>query len=173
MSWQGEMTTIVRHLLNDLDSSDYKYQSSRIETSILVSVQLITLNITFDNTYTVGIEDGTLSPDPTETDPRDNALINLACLHTACIILQGEIRKESGSAISIKDGPSSIDMRGVPETLAKLYKSVCEKYEQALLDYRAGNLTAAHIIIGPYSPGSDYVSNTALGHREGGAYFNY
>ena len=39
MSWQGEMGTIVRHLINDVDSSSYSFSTSRIETSILVAAQ--------------------------------------------------------------------------------------------------------------------------------------
>ena len=40
MSWQGQMSTIVRHLVNDVDSSNYKFTADRIETTILVAAQL-------------------------------------------------------------------------------------------------------------------------------------
>lgn len=172
MSWQGEMSTIVRHLINDLDSSAYKYSDRRIESSLLVSSQLVTLQIDFNNTYTIDIEQCSLSPDPTDAETKDNAFINLACLKTACIIVGSEVRSEAGNAISIKDGPSSIDLRGVASTLLALYSDLCEKYDKLVLDYRAGNSVAGQAILGPYSPGSDYISRGYLGgDRSGGSLY--
>jgi len=173
MSWQGQMSTVVRHLVNDVDSSAYTFTPSRIETTILVAAQLMVMNVDFGNDYTINVEANTLSPDPTDTDTKDNPFVALACLRAACIILGSEIRKESGNAISIKDGPSAIDLRGVTSTLIVLYKDLCDKYEHALLEYRAGNSVAGQSILGPYSPGSDMVNRgTATDHRSGG-YFTY
>ena len=81
-----------------------------------------------------------------------------------------EIRSESGNAISIKDGPSAIDLRGVTSTLTKLYEDLCEKYDKMLIDYRTGNSIAGQAILGPYSPGSDFVSRRNTGNR--GGYLN-
>jgi len=168
MSWRGQMSTIVRHLIDDLDAAKYKYSPTRVETAILVSAQLTTMNVDFNNSYTINVESCSLSPDPTDTDTKDNPFINLVSLRTACIILGGEIRSESGNAISIKDGPSAIDLRGVSQVLATLYKDLSDRYDHTLLEYRAGNSIAGHAILGPYSPGSDSVSNNRLDHRSGG-----
>ena len=135
MSWQGQMSTIVRHLVNDLDSSSYKYSDHRIETSILVASQLMIMNVDFNNTYDINVETCLLSPDPTDEGTKDNPFITLSSLRAACIIIGSEIRSESGNAISIKDGPSAIDLRGVTQTLTVLYKDLCEKYENLLLEY--------------------------------------
>ena len=172
MSWQGQMSTVVRHLISDVDPTAYTFSSNRIETSILVAAQLLTMNVDFNNTYTINVESCALSPDPTDTETKDNPFIALTCLRAACIIVGSEIRKESGNSISIKDGPSAIDLRGVTQTLAVLYKDLCEKYEHALLDYRAGSSVAGQSILGPYSPGGDIVSRNYSDHRSGG-YFNY
>ena len=166
MSWQGELSTIVRYLIDDVDSSKYKYSDSRIETTLLVASQLVTLEVDLANTYAINIEGGTLSPDPTDTDTRDNAFINLCCLKTACIMVGSEVRSESSNAISIKDGPSAIDLRGVASTLVILYNDLCSKYDQLLLNYRAGNSIAGQAILGPYSPGSDVISRH-MDHRGG------
>ena len=168
MSWQGQMSTVVRHLISDVDSSSYTFSANRIETTILVAAQLLTMNVDFDNTYTINVESCSLSPDPTDTDTKDNPFIALASLRAACIIVGSEIRKESGNAISIKDGPSAIDLRGVTSTLTVLYKDLCEKYEHALLEYRAGNSVVGQSILGPYSPGSDMVGRNYSDHRSGG-----
>jgi len=172
MSWQGQMGTIVRHLVNDLDSSSYKYSDDRVETSILVASQLMIMNVDFNNIYEVNVESCRLSPDPTDSATKDNAFITLSCLRAACIIIGSEIRSESGNAISIKDGPSAIDLRGVTQTLTILYKDLCEKYEHLLLEYRAGSSVAGHAILGPYAPGADGITRNNTDHRSGG-YFNY
>jgi hypothetical protein len=166
------MGTIVRHLVNDLNSSSYTYSDDRIETSILVASQLMIMNVDFNNTYDINVESCRLSPDPTDSATKDNAFITLSCLRAACIIIGSEIRSESGNAISIKDGPSAIDLRGVTATLTVLYKDLCEKYEHLLLEYRAGSSIAGHAILGPYAPGADGISRNSIDHRSGG-YFNY
>ena len=168
MSWQGQMSTILRYLIDDVDSTSYKFSDERIETTLLVAAQLVTLEVDLTNTYTINVETCSLSPDPTETDTRDNAFINLVCLKGAVVIVGSQIRVESSNSISIKDGPSAIDLRGVTGTLTVLYKDLSEKYEKLLLDYRTGNSVAGKSILGPYSPGSDFAGRNATGHRAGG-----
>ena len=172
MSWQGQMGTIVRHLIDDVDPDNYSYSDHRIETTILVAAQLTQMNVDFAKSYDVNVENCTLDPDPTSAT-EDKPFITLICLRAACIIVGSKIRSESGNAISIKDGPSAIDLRGVTQTLAILYKDLCEKYEQSLLEYRAGSSVAGQAILGPYSPGSDYVSRNRQGSHRAGGYFDY
>jgi hypothetical protein len=167
------MGTIVRYLIDDVDSDNYTFSSRRIETTILVAAQLTQMNVSFDKDYSVNVEDCSLTPDPT-VETEDYAFITLICLRSACIIVGSQIRSESGNAISIKDGPSAIDLRGVTATLAILYKDLCAKYDQAELDYRAGSSVAGQAILGPYSPGSNNISrNNSGSHRADGGYFNY
>lgn len=173
MSWQGQMTTVVRHLINDVDATSYTFSTDRVETTILVAAQLMIMNVDFNNTYDINVEASTLSPDPTDSGTKDDPFIALACLRAACIIIGSEIRKESGNAISIKDGPSAIDLRGVTSTLTVLYQDLCKKYDEALLDYRAGNSVSGQSILGPYSPGSDYVRRGMYSDNRSGGYFNY
>ena len=165
------MTTIVRHLVNDIDSSSYTFATDRVETTILVAAQLMIMNVDFNNTYEINVEASTLSPDPPDTDTKDNPFIALACLRSACIIIGSEIRKESGNAISIKDGPSAIDLRGVTNTLTVLYQDLCKKYEDALLDYRAGNSVVGQSVLGPYSPGSHHIRGGTYSDDRSGGYF--
>jgi len=173
MSWQGQMSTVVRHLINDVDATAYTFSPSRIETTILVAAQLMVMNVDFGNDYTINVEASSLSPDPTDDGTKDDPFVALACLRAACIILGSEIRKESGNAISIKDGPSAIDLRGVTSTLTVLYKDLCEKYDQALVEYRAGNSVSGQSILGPYSPGSDLVNRGGHTDHRSGGYFYY
>lgn len=174
MSWEGQMGTIVRHLIDDIDPDNYTYSDHRVETTILVAAQLSQMNVDYAQKYDVNVESCTLTPDPTDPKNEDEAFITLVSLKAACVILGGEYKKAAGCAISVKDGPSAIDKRGIPASLAMLYKDICDKYEQLVLEYRAGNSIAGTAILGPYSPGSDLVSrnNNYGGHRAGG-YFDY
>tara|TARA_B100001564_G_scaffold113978_2_gene94761 strand:+ start:2086 stop:2589 length:504 start_codon:yes stop_codon:yes gene_type:complete len=167
------MTTIVRHLINDVDSTSYTFSTDRVETTILVAAQLLIMNVDFNNDYDINVEAITLSPDPTDTDTKDDPFIALACLRAACIVIGSEIRKESGNAISIKDGPSAIDLRGVTSTLTVLYQDLCKKYDESLIDYRAGNSVSGQSILGPYSPGSDHVRRGSYSDGRSGGYFHY
>ena len=49
MSWQGQMSTIVRHLINDLDPTNYKYSTKRIESSVLVAAYMVSIEGEFKN----------------------------------------------------------------------------------------------------------------------------
>lgn len=173
MSWQGQISTMVRHLISDVDPANYKYSAKRLETTILVAAQLLTTETDLKQLYTINVEQCELSPDPTDDTTKDDDFIALVSLKCACVILGGEVRAESGNAISIKDGPSAIDLRGVSGTLNILYKDLCTKYEQMLLDYRAGNSLAGHAILGPYSPGSDFVTRSYSDNDLRGGYFRY
>lgn len=173
MSWQGQISTIVRHIINDVDPTNYKYNDKRIETSILVSSFLVQNDADFNNAYDVNVEQCFLSPDPTDAETKDNDFVVLVAMRTACLIIGSEAKSESANAISIKDGPSAIDLRGVSNTLVLLYKDLCEKYEAMLLDYRAGNSIAGQAILGPYSPGSDFVARTHSDYDHRGGYFRY
>jgi len=87
MAWQETMVTMVRVLINDLDSSNYTYSNERLEQTILVSAQYVASAADFQNAYVVDLGQFTLIPDPTD-DPADNDYINLVCLKAACLILE-------------------------------------------------------------------------------------
>lgn len=171
MSWRSQIPLMVRYLINDVDQSKYKYSDDRIETSILVGAQLLTIETDFGSVYSIDIANGNLSPDP--VDAQDNAFINLSALKTACMIVGSELKTEASNAISIKDGPSAIDLRGVASTLSVLYKDLSDKYSKMLLDYRSGGSIVGHAILGPYSPASDYVVRTHGDYDSRGGYFRY
>jgi hypothetical protein len=173
MSWQGQMSTIVRYLINDTDSENYSFSDNRLETSILVAAQLVISEVDFANAYSINVESCLLSPDPTDAATKDNDFITLVSLKSACIILGGEVKKEAANAVSIKDGVSAIDTRGIAQTLLVLHKDMCSKYEEAVFNYESGESSSSgQAILSPYSPGSDFITRNNTDHRSGG-YFNY
>ena len=165
MPWQNEMKVIVRHLVNDLDSSDYTFTDSRLEEAVLVSAQLASLEIDFDNTYAIDVDSVSLSPDPTSGN-KDDSFINLVCLKTAQMLLGSELKTHSLNAISLKDGPSALDLRGIVSGLKILFDDINKKYEAATTQYKL-NGVVGQAILGPYSPGSDAVARTHLTNRAG------
>ena len=173
MSWQGKISTIVRHMINDVDTTNYKYSDKRIETSILVSAFLVEIDADFNNSYDINVEQCLLSPDPTDTETKDDDFVALVALKTACMIVGSEVKSESANAISIKDGPSAIDLRGVSNTLFVLYKDLCEKYEKLLYDYKEDGVSVGQAVLGPYSPGSDFIARTHNDYDHRGGYFRY
>lgn len=172
MSWQNTIPIMVRYLINDVDSSNYTYTDARIEKTVVVGAQFVGMELEFSNSYNIDIANDTITPDPTDPATRDDSFINLAALKAACIIIGSEIKTESANAISIKDGPSAIDLRGVSSTLAILYKDLCDKYQAMADDYKFTGDTG-QAVLGPYSPGSDFIARTNNDYDFRGNYFRY
>ena len=161
MTWQTEIGIIVRSLIDDLDA--VTYSDSRIETAILVSAQLLLLEVDFEQTYTVSVDGKSLSPDPTSSDAKDDAFINLVSLKTACFVLGSELKTYSLKSVRITDGPSSIDVSAIATNLKFLYENACGKYEQYKFNYQAGLSNVGKAILSPYSPGAGSVNRA---HRD-------
>jgi hypothetical protein len=159
---------MVRQLINDLDDTAYKYSDERILTAMMVAAKLVELELDFSSSYSVNVAAQTITPDP---DP-DTVFINLLVLRSAVIILGGEVKKEASNSISIRDGVSSIDLRGVSSTLMQLYKDLSEKYEALVRDYGFTGISGK-AILGPYSPGSEFISRTHSNYDFRGGYFRY
>jgi hypothetical protein len=166
MAWQNEMTVIVRHLVNDLNSSDYTFADDRLEEAILVSAQLSALEIDFENSYTIDVDSLTLTPDPTDSSNKDDSFINLVSLKTSQMLLGSELKTHSLNAISLRDGPSALDLRGIVTGLKILFDDINRRYEEAKTQYKLDGVVG-QAILGPYSPGSDAVARTHLSHRSG------
>ena len=173
MSWQTEVSTIVRYLINDLDSSNYQYSEERIETTSAVAAQLVVLDVSLPVKYDISLENISITPDPT-SEPKDNLFVNLMALKAACIVLGSEVKTQGMNAISVKDGPSAIDLRGVASTMSFLYEDICAKYEKLLQDAKEDLVSAAgQAILGPYSPGADFIARTHSDYDHRGNYFRY
>jgi hypothetical protein len=147
--WTNEIVRIVRFLINDLDSSSYA--DDRLEETILVAAQLLLDSMDFNNTYTVDVDTLVLSPDPTQTSPKDNFFINILALKTACIVLGSEAKTLAAQSYRIKDGPSSIDVSAAYQGTKQLYSEMCDKLNKMIFDYRAGNSIAGQSVLTPYT----------------------
>jgi hypothetical protein len=170
MAWQNELVIILRHIEDDLDSSSYMFSDSRLEESILVASQLIHNEMEFTVEYTIEVDNGVLSPDPTLTSPKDDDFIALCCMRAAVMLMTSMIKTYSLKSISIRDGASALDTRGIVQGLSQVYKDITTKYEDMKLAYQTGKLGFGKSILGPYSPGSDTANRGYVDYRSG--FFN-
>lgn len=161
MSWDGELTTIVRYLVDD-SVEPYTYSDDRLLTAILVSVQLVQSDVTISTIYSFDVDHGTLSPDP--TDPRDDDFITLLCLRTAVLILGSTLRTQSLNSIKVVDGPASIDLSSSIQGVKTLYDNALKAYEDAKIQYALGVNNAGKSVLTPYHIGRDI---------RGGSYNSY
>ena len=161
MSWKTDLVLMVRSIIGDLDKS--KFTDERLKQILVVGAYNVVNDADFTNTYTVNVAEVSISPDPiSEKDVDFNVL---TVYKSACILIGSEVKTESANAISIKDGPSAIDLRGVANSLHVLYKDLCQKYDELLKTYQYNNTLVGQAILGPYSPGSMVVGGTEIDHR--------
>ena len=166
MAWQNEMGLIVRHIIDDLDSTNYTFTDSRIEESILVAAQLIHNELEFVVTYLIEVDNMSLTPDPTALNPKDDDFIALVCLRSGLLLTNSLLRTYALKSFAIRDGASSLDMRGVVAGLKIIYDDLSKKYEDLKLAYQTGKLGLGKVILSPYSPGSDAASRSYVDYRQ-------
>lgn len=155
MAWDSDALSILRVLLDDLDETAPRYSDDRLITLTVVAAYQLQNELTFDTTYTVSLSAESISPDPGSDEP----FMNLVTMKAACIVNRGELLVAANRAIAVKDGTSSVDLRGVSEQKIKvLERGWCAAFNDAKLDYlkiRAGvplldGTTAGAAIISPF-----------------------
>tara|TARA_Y100001973_G_C5090928_1_gene277464 strand:+ start:244 stop:750 length:507 start_codon:yes stop_codon:yes gene_type:complete len=155
MAWQLDLVLMLRSLIGDLDET--KYTDERLKQVLVIGAYNVKNDADFSTDYTIDVGTKSISPDPVDTSDTDFTVLTL--YKSSCILLGSEVKTESSNAISIKDGPSAIDLRGVTTSLSIMYKDLCSKYENLLTKYRyekgSGDGTpAGTAVLGPYSPAS-------------------
>lgn len=153
--WKITMVLMLRALLDDLDCS--KYTDDRLKQLLTIGAYNVLAEAAFGIDYNINIPQQNISPDPVENDDIDFS--TLAVYKTACIMLASEAKTQANNAIAIKDGPSSIDLRGITIQLREAQKDICKQYADLLDKYRyensvTGSAVLGEAILGPYSPGS-------------------
>lgn len=152
MSWQTEMTTLLRFLVYDLDDVP-TYTDEKLQQAITVAAQLLQNEINFRQAYTVNIGGPTISPDPTDSSLlRDDSFINLVTMKAACLIDDWTLRVKLPTAgISMRSGPEALDTRGVASVYQYLKDNgYCKAFEEAKKEYVFGNNCPGRAILGPF-----------------------
>ena len=161
MPWKIELVLMFRSLIGDLDNA--KFTDERLKQILTVGAYNVVNDADFSTTYTVDVGSVSISPDPVAGNDTDFTTLTL--YKSACILLGSEVKTEAANAISIKDGPSAIDLRGVTQNLNLMYKDFCEKYDQLLKTYQYNNTLVGQAVLGPYSPGSMILGANQFDYR--------
>lgn len=147
MAWQDEVTTILRHTINDVDDPQ-TYTDSRLQLAFLVGAQFV--NTEFDwtpNSYNVNLGQLSLSPDPT-TIP-DNWFINLSVIKTSIIMFGNNLKNASNQAWMIKDIDVTVDLRAMAAVQKQILDEMNKYYAQVSIQYRLGVRNPGQAILGP------------------------
>ena len=161
MPWKIDLVLMLRSIIGDLDKA--KFTDERIKQILVVGAYNVLNDADFSETYTVNVAEISISPDPISQSDTDFS--TLTVYKSACILLGSEVKTEAANAISIKDGPSAIDLRGVTANLTNLYNDLCAKYDALLKTYQYNNTLVGQAILGPYSPGSMVVNGNQFDYR--------
>jgi len=161
MSWKVDLVVMLRSLIGDLDH--VKYTDERLKQVLVVGAYNVINDADFQNEYTVSVSSLSISPDPISEKDTDFSILSV--YKAACILIGSEVKTESANAISIKDGPSAIDLRGVTQNLNIIYQDICKKYEELLKTYQYNNTLVGQAIMGPYSPGSMILRSNEFDYR--------
>lgn len=144
MAWQEEALPLLRILIGD-DSSPYTYCDTRLLDIFLGAVRLVTMELSFDTTYTVTMSTASITPDPSD----DLYLIPLSCLRAAYSIANSEYREKSLMNVLITDGPSTINLGGIVQGLKDRVNRLLADYNQAKLQYQMGNAIGCQAVSTP------------------------
>ena len=147
MAWQDDMVTMLRVVIDDTGSNQL-YSSSRLEEVIVVAANMTKKDVDFNDNYAISIANVTITPDP--ADLPDYPFLNLVTLKAACLLANSEYKTEASRAITIRDGSSAIDQRGVAAAKQSWRDNICADYEKAEKEFRIGNSSSGKSIIGPY-----------------------
>lgn len=153
MCWQDDLILMLRYLINDF-SAPYTYTDARLEGLLVVAAQLVNQDInSFDNDYTINISASTISPDPTATDPRDDAFINFVVLKAACISDTSAYRTAAqADGVKVLAGPTQIQTTGRAKGFEALLKNgPCKTYEDMKIQYLLGERLPAKFILSPFA----------------------
>jgi len=149
MAWQDTMIPMLRTLVNDVDSTP-TYSDGRMEQIIVTAAQFVTLEVTFDNTYTIDIPAVSISPDPVGVS--DDPFINLVTLKAACITDLSTFRtKALQSGIKAKCGPATLETLKHLDGFKQLLEiGPCAAYETCKQNWVLGNGQLVRAIMSPF-----------------------
>jgi len=147
--WKISMVLMLRTLIGDLDSE--KYTDERLKQMLVIGAYNVKNDADFNIDYDINVAKIDILPDPVVNN--DHNFVIMSVYKTASIVLGSEVKSESANAISIKDGPSAMDLRGVSNKLMELYDRITDQYGQMLDNYQYNN-SIGDAVLGPYSPGS-------------------
>jgi hypothetical protein len=131
--WQTDSLITLRTIIADFDEP-YTYSDSRMTSVFLLASRFVNSDL-FGDSYNIILNSGIL-PDPTTQSPPDYAFLNLACVRAAYFITLGESKISASQGIAIRDGSSSLDLKGVSEYKSRSAQTYLDLYNDMKYDYQ-------------------------------------
>jgi hypothetical protein len=149
MSWQIELPTIVRILVNDF-GEEQQYSDDRLLQVITVAAKYVQLDLSLDQTYDINVSNLIISPDPTIN--KDEIFVGLVALKAACFIDQSSIRtKAAMDGVRAALGPASLSVGGGMEGLRILLSNgPCSSYDELTAHWDLAQATVAKAVLSPF-----------------------
>lgn len=145
MSWVDDNILLVRAMIGDTESP-VEYSDTRLTDMVWHAAYFVVQRVNFTNDYEVTIATQVINTDPIS----DTNFMALVSLKARAMILNSEFRTASTKAMSIKDGPSSIDARGIADAKKAIAAQAQKEYEDAEFEYMAGNYGVGEAIVSPF-----------------------
>ena len=147
--WVEPTIAMTRILIGDT-VPDYEYTDERLQAVATTCAVLVQREALLAYTYVVDISTSDIEPDPGAIP--DDAYMSLIAYKSACVIMTSEYRTASNKAFNVKDGPSTIDGRGVAENKLELAKGACKYYDEyKAIQSANGSNMGGYLVVGPFN----------------------
>lgn len=152
MSWDVDMTLMVRTLISDLDPVAPTYTDARIQQVIVVAATYVQQEANLTNAYTINISVPSITNDPTIAPYKDEVFVGLTCLKSACLLDQSTFRTKAAiDGVRTSLGSASIAVSSnLSGFKAILDQGPCSMYAALLNDWNIGNASAVQAILSPF-----------------------
>lgn len=149
MSWSEHLISIVRVLINDLDTP-YDYSDERMLQVITVAAKYVQFDVNLDYIYTIDIINPNIDPDPTSNN--DEIFLSLVGLKAACIFDQGTFRTKAAlEGISTALGSASLTIGGSTSGWqAIIDHGACALYDELTAHWDVRNASAVKAVLSPF-----------------------
>lgn len=149
MSWQTDIPSLVRVLINDL-SDPPQYSDERLIQTITVAARYVQFDVVLDHSYAVDSINQTITPDP--TDDKDEIFTCLLGLKTACIIDQSTFRSKAAlEGVRAALGPALLSVNNHLSGFKEILEhGPCKLYADLTEHWDVQNATAVAAILSPF-----------------------
>jgi hypothetical protein len=149
MSWQTDVPSLVRVLINDLTDLP-TYSDDRLIQTILVAARYVQFDVVLDNSYQVDNINQIITPDPTIN--KDEIFLCLLGLKTACIIDQSTFRSKAAlEGVRAALGPALLSVNNHLSGFKEILEhGPCKLYADLTEHWDVENATAVAAILSPF-----------------------
>lgn len=150
MAWQTDITNLVRVLTNDLSETP-TFSDDRIIQTIVVAARYVQFDVNLDHKYEVDSINLSITPDPTESNTKDEIFNCLLGLKTACIIDQSTFRtKAIHHGVTAALGPAKLSVSNMDSYRYILEQGPCKTYADLTEHWDVMNATAISAVLSPF-----------------------